>query len=164
MATLTSLKDVERQIMSAGLGRISLGDTAPAPGTNTFVLERTAFEEIITDAEQMVTSRIGRFYTLPLSLANEDDLTLLRGIATKAAAYEVWLTINPALTSTELPAAVLKWKTDYEATLEAIVPKGKTTAVEGRDIILEGEALKVAADDPGTANVEFTESLAFGKN
>jgi len=159
---LTSLKDVERQIMSAGLGRISIGDTAPDPGTNDYVIERTAVEEIIATAIREITGRLGRFYVTPLTLTDPQTIGLLRGIATKEAAYQVWLTINPALTIDDLPAAVKAWKKSAESLLESIVPKGKASAVDGRDIILDGESLSTAADDPGTAAVIFTTALPHG--
>uniref|UniRef100_A0A6M3JCS9 Uncharacterized protein n=2 Tax=viral metagenome TaxID=1070528 RepID=A0A6M3JCS9_9ZZZZ len=159
---LTTLKDVERQIMATGLGRLSIGDVAPAPGTNTFIIERTLVEEIISSAESMITARIGRFYSTPLSLDKPKTIKFLREIATKEAAYQVWLTINPALTTQDLPAAVREWKAYVEAMIEGIVPKGKTSAVQGRDIILEGETLLTDSDDPGRANVEFTTLLPWG--
>lgn len=159
---LTTLKDVERQIMATGLGRLSIGDTAPSPGTNTFIIERTLVEEIINSAEQMITSRIGRFYTTPLSLDKPETIKLLREIATKEAAYNVWLTINPALTTQDLPAAVRAWKEYVEAMLEGIVPKGKATAIQGRDILLAGETLLTESDDPGVANAVFTTGLPWG--
>jgi hypothetical protein len=162
MSDLTTLKDVERQIQSSGLGRISVGDTAPDPGTNNYVIERTTIEEIISTANQVIVSRIGRFYTTPLTLTNPETVKLLNGIATKQAAYEVILTIIANMTIDEIPAATKDWKASLEALMESIVPKGKTSALIGRDIILEGETLTTESDDPGTANVVFTDALPFG--
>ena len=144
-------------------GRVTLGDDDPIPGTNEIDMSFKTADALRISVERTLERRIGRFYSLPLAMTADSTAEMLEDIAAKLTAYEIWTVLNPEFTADDIPAGVKLWKEDAEKQIEAIVPKGKTTAVGGRDIILEDETLSFAADDPTTPNFAMSKSIPYGK-
>lgn len=159
MADLCKKKDIEDQLRTV-TDRIVTGPVVT--DTNDVTIEDSAVEAIRVKAEAEITSRLSRFYTVPLSLSNETTATLLNQIATKLSAYNVWLAVHPTLSVEDLPAAVAQWKLDVDTKLDEIVPKGKSEPRSGRDIILAGETLVALAGDVGEAAFAITKKIPFG--
>lgn len=157
----TDIEAIESKLRTV-LGRIVIAEAEPVPGSTTTEMSTATVEQIRIGAESMIENHLGRWYDTPLALTASKTIALLKDIATKLAAYNVWTTMHPAMATADLPASVKDWKADVEHVLESIVPKGKANYVEGRDVRLEGEALAHAGSDRTTANVQFTTLLPFG--
>ena len=157
----TDIQAIEMQLRTV-TNRIRITDVAPAPGTNSSDIDIADVQQQRVSSEASIETRLERFYSVPLSLTETRTIALIKTIATKLTAYNVWTALHPAMTISDLPAAVKEWKADVEATLESIVPKGRDAPVQGRDVILAGEALTVGGGDPTKADIYFTTKLPFG--
>lgn len=149
------------ELVQSQAGRIVVSETAPTD-SNDVNVTYDSIERVRLKRESQITTRLARFYVVPLSLVAETTNKTIRRIATYLAAYDVYLQVHPTLTTIDLPAAVKLWHDDAMAEIEAIVPRGKTAPVDGRDVILDGETLRTGAGDAGTAAVAITRFLPVG--
>lgn len=158
----TSMEQIARRLRTAS-GRVNLDHDEPIPGTNDIDMSYETADSYRINVERTLERRFSRFYSVPLVLTADSTVEMLDDIACKLTAYEIWTVLNPEYTTDVIPAAVMQWKTDAEVQLEQIIPKNKNAPVIGRDIILEGEATIVAADDPSVANFSMTKGIPYGK-
>lgn len=141
--------------------RITIEQDEPS-ATNAIDISFNGVDQERVGAESEIVMRLSRFYTVPLTLTDSSTVDLLQELATKLSAYRVWLRVNPSATREDIPGSVAQWKRDYDEMMEQIVPKGKSTAQVGRDIILEGESLLAGAGTAGTAAIAITRFLPYG--
>lgn len=161
-AQMCSIDDILTHLQTLG-GRIQLAtDENPPSDTNATQITRETIESQRMTREAQITTRMSRFYATPLGLLAETTSDLMRRIATYLVSYDIWIHLHPNLTMDDLPVGVKEWKTEAEAELEAIVPKGKEAPVAGRDVVLDGESLLVGAGDAGVPSVAFSRFLPGG--
>ena len=155
------LDEIEALIGTAP-GRIVISPDPPKPGTNNVNIRTKVVEDIKYKVESEMERRFARFYQVPLSLTVESTAQMVANIAMQLTGYKIWLTLHPQMTIDDLPASVTLWKTEADATMLAILPKGQTSPLAGRDILLEGELLLVDAGDPGEAIAGVGNAAPFG--
>ena len=158
----TDIETIADRLRTA-TGRVTLGYDEPKPGVNEIDMSYNTADSHRTDVEREIELRVGRFYAVPLALVTEGTISILDTIACKKTCYEIWSVLNPEFTNEEIPSSVRGWYDSAEMLLERIVPKGKTSPKIGRDIILDGETMLAAADDPSVANFKMTASIPWGK-
>ena len=156
----TDIESVMRRI-GASKGRIVVSDDEPSQ-SNQGEISRARIDSLRLEREAAIESRFGRFYQIPLSLNDDNTRDLIARIATLYTAWDVWLEVHPQAISAELPAAVLEWKKEAEASLEMWAPSKKSSLAMGADPILAGETLIVAATPATAPRVAITRYLPAG--
>lgn len=137
-------------------------DTAEPSESNAIDISFSGINAQRVRVEGDISLNLGRFYSIPLALTSQNTIKTLEKLATDLSCYSVWLVVHSGTTSDQIPASVQEWKSNADALMERIVPKGKSTALAGRDIILEGESLLAAAGTPGVSAITLTQFLPFG--
>jgi len=141
--------------------RVNVGNEEPS-ATNQVDISFAGIDMIRLRVEGELSHQFGRFYSVPLKLTDANTINLVEKIATELTAYNCWLVIHPMMTRENLPASVLEWKKNADATMEKIVPSGRSMAETGRDIILAGETLLSASGTAGGAAIALSRFTPFG--
>jgi len=147
--------------LGASKGRITVTDDEPTQ-SNAGDISRARIDALRVEREATIEARFGRFYQIPLALDNSNTRDLIRRVATLLCAYDVWLEVHPIAISSEIPAAVLEWKKEAELAMEMWAPAKKASLATGKDPVLAGETLLVAATPATAPRAAFTRYLPVG--
>lgn len=147
--------------IGASKGRIVVTDDEPSQ-SNQGEISKARINALRGEREAAIEARFGRFYGIPLSLGDDNTRDLIRRIATLYVSWDVWLEVHPQAISSELPAAVLEWRKEAEASLDMWAPSKKRSLAMGTDPILAGETLIVAATSATAPRVAITRFLPAG--
>ena len=160
MPDLTDLESVEKQL-STYSQRIVIADEEPT-NTNDVDMSRATADSIRTEMEAGIIGRLSRFYQVPLTLGNESDALLLKSIATRLAAYEIWTLLHGTVSAEDVPAGVIRWKETADDLLKQVVPDNMSSPEPGKAIILQGENVLTSTGDAETPHIAITNGLPYG--